>query len=55
MMAPAMVAVISVASVAATRARIPSLDRSPCRLGAIPPIPPTWMAILLKFENPQSA
>ena len=35
-----MVAVIMVANVAAYKALIPNFDKSPCRLGAIPPIPP---------------
>ena len=50
--APAMVADIMVASDAASRALIPRRERSPCRSGAIPPIPPIWIAIELKFANP---
>jgi hypothetical protein len=38
--APAMVPLIIVANEAASNARGPSLDKSPCRKGAIPPIPP---------------
>ena len=30
-------------------------DRSPLLLGAIPPIPPNWIPIEPKLENPQRA
>ncbi len=50
--APAMVPVIMVAREAAIIARNPSFARSPCRVGAIPPIPLIWIAIELKFAKP---
>ena len=43
------------ASVPAIIARIPRRLRSPRRSGARPPMPPIWMAMLLKFAKPQSA
>ena len=39
----------------AIMARMPIRDRSLRRAGAIPPIPPIWIAIELKFANPHSA
>ena len=33
----------------------PIRDRSVRRFGAIPPIPPIWIAIELKLANPHSA
>ena len=53
--APAIVPDIIVASEAARRALIPNRDRSACRWGAIPPIPPIWMAMELKFAKPHKA
>ena len=50
-----MVAVIIVAKVAAIRALSPNLEMSAALLGAIPPIPPIWIAIELKLAKPQSA
>ena len=52
---PAMVAVMKAASEPAIMARSPSRERSCRRLGAIPPIPPIWMAMELKLANPDSA
>jgi hypothetical protein len=43
------------ASVPAIIARMPIRDRSLRRAGAIPPIPPIWIAIELKFAKPHSA
>ncbi len=53
--APATVAVMNEASVPAIMARMPIRDRSLRRAGAMPPMPPIWIAIELKFANPQSA
>ena len=52
---PAMAAVMNAASVPPTMARSPRRARSSLRSGAIPPIPPSWIAIDEKLANPDSA
>lgn len=52
---PASEAVIQVATVPPSMARMPSFERSCRRSGAIPPIPPIWIAIEEKFAKPVSA
>jgi hypothetical protein len=53
--APAIVADIMVANVAAITALNPSLEISACRSGAIPPMPPICIAMELKFAKPHNA
>ncbi len=52
---PAMVAVWKQARVPAIIARRPSLARSALRSGAMPPMPPIWMAMEEKLAKPHSA
>src|SRR5690606_41889468 len=52
---PATVAVMNAASVPPTMALSPRRERSLRREGAIPPIPPIWIAIELKLAKPHSA
>ena len=52
---PAMAAVMNAASVPPIMARSPMRARSSLRSGAIPPIPPSWIAIDEKLANPDSA
>jgi len=52
---PATVAVRKAASEPPIMARSPSFDRSERRSGAMPPIPPIWIAIELKLAKPDSA
>src|SRR5690606_3141958 len=52
---PAMVAVRNAASAPPIIARRPSRARSLRRDGAMPPMPPIWMAIEAKFAKPHSA
>ena len=52
---PATVAVMNAAIDPAIMARRPNRDRSCLREGAMPPMPPSWIAIEEKFANPESA
>lgn len=52
---PARLAVMRVVTVPANRARRMSWERSPIRVGAIAPIPPSCMPIELRLAKPQSA
>ncbi len=55
MMAPAIVAVINAAIEPAIIDLMPSLAISERRDGAMPPMPPIWMAIDPKLANPHKA
>src|SRR5690606_8757860 len=52
---PAMVAVMNVASEPPSTARRPNRARSARRSGAMPPMPPIWIAIEEKLAKPHSA